>query len=67
MEGRVWAALHYVDPLDPLDPGACAKVVFRRRETLLFAFVTSMERNGSDEVYPKVCKWLRRGVSSQVV
>ena len=25
MEGRVWAALHYVDPVDPVDPGACAK------------------------------------------
>ncbi len=28
MEERVWAALHYVDRVDPVDPGACAKLVF---------------------------------------
>ena len=37
VEGRVWAALHYVDllcPLDPEDHGVCAKLVFRLRRTL---------------------------------
>ena len=37
MEGRVWAALHYVDPVDQLDPvdqGVCAELVFRVCETL---------------------------------
>ena len=43
------------------------KCANRRGETLLFGFVTSMERHGSDEGYSKVCKWLRRGVSFQVV
>ena len=43
MEGRVWAALHYVDPADPVDPvdqGACPKLVFRVRETLLLPLET---------------------------
>ena len=35
VEGRVWAALHYIDPADPLDQGACAKLVFRLYETQL--------------------------------
>ena len=38
MEGKVWAALHYVDPLNPvnpLDPAACPKLVFHIRKTLL--------------------------------
>ena len=37
MEGRVWVALHYVDPVDP---GACVKLVFRLRETLLLRLET---------------------------
>ena len=42
MEGRVWAAVHYVTSgglekirEDPADPAVCSKLVFRVRETLL--------------------------------
>ena len=40
MEGRVRAAVHDTDPLDPVDPVACSKLVFRVRETLLFVLRT---------------------------
>ena len=40
MEGRVRAVVDYVDPVDQLDPAACAKVVFRVRETILFVLET---------------------------
>ena len=42
-EGRLRAALDDTNPVDPLDqlvPAACAKVVFRVRETLLYVLET---------------------------
>ena len=40
VEGRVWAALHYVDPVNPDDQAACPKLVFRLHETLLLPLET---------------------------
>ena len=41
VEGRVWAALHYIDPVDPR---VCPKLVFRLRETLLLPLTAVSRR-----------------------